>query len=54
MRFFSDPRLFNMFIMSIYAMAAVRWAFARRWADMLYWCFALGITAVVTFGYRRL
>lgn len=48
-----DPRLFNYLIVTLYTLAAIRWAVARSWADCLYWIFALGITAVVTWGYRH-
>jgi hypothetical protein len=49
----ADPRLFNFFIMSVYAATAVRWAWYGSLADMFYWLSALAITATVTFGYRH-
>ena len=45
----TDPRLFVYVIMALYAASAIRFAFAAKWADMLYWLFALGLTVVVTF-----
>lgn len=48
-----DPRAFNFLIMALYAAAAVRWGFARRWADCCYWLSALAITVTVTFGYKH-
>jgi hypothetical protein len=48
-----NPKLFNLIIMALYLLAAIRWAIQRSWADVWYWAFALGITAVVTFGYRH-
>ena len=48
-----DPRLFNVCIMVLYALSALRWALAGKWPDALYWCGALWITLVVTFLYRR-
>ena len=53
MRFWSDPRLFNFIIMSLYAISAVRWGIGGKWADMCYWLSALAITATVTFGYKH-
>ncbi len=43
-----DPRIFNFLIMGLYALSAIRWAFAGKWADMCYWLSALAITATVT------
>jgi hypothetical protein len=51
--FLLSPLGFNCFIMTVYFCTSVRWAVERKWADMFYWLFALGITATVTFGYRR-
>lgn len=48
-----DPRIFNMTIIALYAMNVVRWAFARRPADSIYWLGALIITLTVTFGYKH-
>lgn len=49
----NDPKLFNYFIMFIYAVTAARWAYFHKWADMFYWMSAFAITATVTFGYKR-
>lgn len=46
-----DPKLFNYVIMSMYALNAIRWAFAGKVADVCYWLSALAITATVTFLY---
>jgi len=48
-----DIRIFNFFILTIYAVTAVWWGCHGKWADMFYWLFAMGITATVTFGYNR-
>ncbi len=48
-----DPRIFNFVIMGLYTLNAGRWAVAGKWADCLYWCGALLITATVTFGYKH-
>lgn len=48
-----DPKLFNYLIMVLYAMNAVRWAFAKSLADVCYWLSALAITATVTFLYNH-
>lgn len=48
-----DPKAFNVLIMFLYGLAAVRWAAAGKYADCLYWLFALGLTAVITYGYKR-
>ncbi len=47
------PRTFNLVIMVLYLLAAIAWGAQRKWADCLYWLFALGLTLVVTFGYER-
>ena len=48
-----DPRFFNFLIMALYTASAIRWAYAGKWADCMYWCGALWITAAVTFGYKH-
>jgi hypothetical protein len=53
MRQLLDPRFFNFLIMALYALSAIRWAMAGRYADMCYWLSALAITATVTFGYKH-
>lgn len=53
MKLFLDPRIFNYVIMGLYLTNAVRWAYARRWADVCYWLSALAITATVTWGYKH-
>lgn len=47
------PKIFNVVIMVLYLFAAVWWAWHGKYADALYWFFALGLTLVVTFGYER-
>jgi DNA-binding transcriptional regulator of glucitol operon len=47
------PKVFNVVIMALYCLATVWWAWHRSYVDSLYWLFALGITATVTFGYQR-
>jgi hypothetical protein len=53
MKFLFDPAIFNYVIMGLYTLSAIRWFSAGKWADGLYWCGALWITAVVSFGYKR-
>lgn len=53
MKAFFDPRFFNCLIMSLYLLCAIRWACDKKWVDVAYWMCALGITATVTFGYKR-
>jgi hypothetical protein len=47
------PKLMNCCIMVIYAITAIWWATENSWADVFYWIFAGGLTAIVTFGYDR-
>ena len=50
---FSDPKIFNYIIMTLYLLNAIRWAVSGSWADCTYWLSALSITATVTWGYTR-
>jgi hypothetical protein len=52
-KLFTDPKLFNYVIMSLYLASAIRWSVAHKWADMCYWLSALAITATVTFLYKH-
>lgn len=45
--------LFNYLIMSLYLVNSAWWGFRRSWADAAYWLCAFGITATVTWGYKR-
>jgi hypothetical protein len=49
----ADPRIFNFVIIALYALSAIRWGVALRWADMFYWLSAMAITLTVTFGYKH-
>lgn len=53
MKLLFDPKIFNYVIMALYLMNAIRWAFAKKPADVCYWLSALAITATVTFLYKR-
>jgi hypothetical protein len=53
MSLFSDPRVFNFVIMSLYLLNAIHWAWHQKFADACYWLSALAITATVTFGYKH-
>jgi hypothetical protein len=53
MSILTDPRIFNFVIMTLYALSALRWFVAGKYADGFYWCSALAITLTVTFGYKR-
>lgn len=48
-----DPRVFNYVILVLYVLNAVRWAFARSWADVCYWLSAAAITSTVTWLYKH-
>lgn len=48
-----EPNIFNKIILVMYSLAALRWTLAGKYSDALYWVFAFGITATVTFGYKR-
>jgi hypothetical protein len=45
--------IFNYIIMALYVINAGWWQYRGKTADALYWLFAFGITAVVTWGYKR-
>lgn len=49
MKFLSDPRLFNILILVLFACATVRWAFAGSLKQSLYWGGALILNYAVTF-----
>jgi hypothetical protein len=53
MKLLLDPRIFSFVIMALYLMNMVRWAFEKKWADVVYWFAAFLITATVTFGYKH-
>jgi hypothetical protein len=48
-----DPRVFNYVILALYMLNAIRWAVARKPADVCYWLSAAAITATVTFLYKH-
>jgi hypothetical protein len=45
-----DPRLFNCLLLFLNLCSAVRWAYAGRWWNALYWIAAFTLTFVITFG----
>lgn len=47
-----DPYIFNYGMLVLGTLACLRFGFEGKWSDFLYWVFAAGITAVVTFGYK--
>ena len=47
------PKVFNIVILTLYAIDAVWWAWHGKYADTCYWLSAFAITATVTFGYQR-
>jgi hypothetical protein len=53
MKILFDPKVFNYVILTLYALNAVRWAFAGKIADVCYWVSAAAITATVTFLYKH-
>jgi hypothetical protein len=48
-RILTDPKLFNVLIMALYACAIVAHGAKRNWSQCLYWTCALGLTLNVTF-----
>lgn len=50
---FTPKIWWNCWIITNYMGAMGWWAYHKSPADVLYWFFAAGITAVVTFGYLR-
>lgn len=50
MSIITDPRLFNILIMSLYTLAVARWLFAGNLWAAGYWACALGLTIIITFG----
>jgi len=51
MSLFTDPVLFNYFIMMLYTAAIIRWSLEQDWGEALYWVNAFGLTMTVTFLY---
>lgn len=49
----TDPKVFNYLILSLYLLNSLRWGIAGSWGDCLYWAAAFQITAAVTWGYHR-
>lgn len=47
------PKVFNIVILTLYAIDAAWWAWHGKYADTCYWLSAFAITATVTFGYQR-
>lgn len=44
---------FNYVIMGLYLINSAWWGCRGKMADMVYWLCAFGITATVTWGYKR-
>ena len=53
MNWLLDPKLFNYVILVLFALAALRWGVAGKWADCLYWTSAFFLNVAVTWGYQR-
>ena len=53
MAFLLDPKVFNYIILGLFALSAVRWAFAGAWIDVVYWVSSFALTATVTFGFKH-
>ena len=47
-----SPNLFPALILTLYAGAAIRYAFAADWARVVYWIAASTLTTVVTWFLR--
>ena len=45
----SDPRAFNVVILILFAITAIRWAFAKQWGQCVYWSSAFVLNFAVTF-----
>lgn len=48
MSFIFDPRFFNALIIFMFLTAAVRWACAGNWLQVVYWVSGAALNAVVT------
>jgi hypothetical protein len=49
MRWWADPRAFNVVIIVMFLAAALRWAIARNWPQAAYWIAAAALNVAVTF-----
>jgi hypothetical protein len=49
MKYLSDPRLFNIVILVLFALATIRWAFAGSLKQSLYWGGAFILNYAITF-----
>lgn len=48
MKYLLHPAFFNYLILALFALAAIRWAFAGDWKQSLYWGAALFLNIAVT------
>lgn len=49
MKYFLDPRLFNVILLVLFALTTIRWAFAGSPRQTLYWAAAFLLNYAVTF-----
>lgn len=50
---FTDPRVFSIIILVLFGLAAIRYAFAGDWAQVLYNGCAFGLNVAVTFMFPK-
>lgn len=50
MTWLTDPKLFNYIILVLFALAAIRWAFAGNIPQAGYWASAFALNVFVTMG----
>lgn len=53
MNLITNPKIFNIIIMVLYVLSAVRFGFSGKLPDVIYSLSAAVLTATVTFGYER-
>ena len=53
MNLITNPKLFNVAIITLYILSAIRFGFSSRWVDVMYSISAAVLTICVTFGYER-
>jgi hypothetical protein len=48
-----NPKLFNYLILALFLADAAWWTWHGKYAQALYWLFAFGLNAVITWGFDR-
>lgn len=47
MRYLTDPRAFSVLIIALFVLAALRWAFAGNWPQVIYWASGAALNCAV-------